>query len=180
MLIDRNDVGKNWQGLIEMQGALSETSLLKLNITNDTDNDTDVIVGSVSANPLDPTKLIFNLDADTLPSNTLAAVNRIINPKLNYPGDGSLPAVADGQRYLITESITTDGYPNWGVDANENDIIQYSATTSLWTVVFNSTNHTDVEYITNTYTSKQYKWKDGLWISSYEGIYNPGFWRLVL
>jgi len=79
---------------------------------------------------------------------------------------------------LITESISASGYPIWNVDANENDIIQYDG--SNWAVVFNSAVVTLTQYVTNDFTSKQFKWTGSAWISSYEGEYNPGFWRLVL
>jgi hypothetical protein len=166
-----------WQDIIEMKGELTVTSLLKLNISNDSDSDDALIIGSVSANPLDVTSLIFNLDTDTLPSNTLTDVTKIIDPTSSSPGSG-LDAAVLGQRYLITESISASGYPDWNVDANENDIIQYDG--AEWNVVFNSSAVTSVQFVTNDFTSKQFKWTGSSWISSYEGEYNPGYWRLVL
>lgn len=177
VLIDNNGTGQSWPLLIEMQGSLSATSLLKLNITNDTDDETSAIVGSVAAHPTDDTMLIFNLDSDTLPTDTLTDVDMIIDARDNYPGSG-LPAAALNQRYLITESISATGYVNWGVDANASDIIQYNGT--AWVVAFDSATTSTVEYVTNTTTTSQYKWIDGSWISSWEGVYNPGYWRLVL
>lgn len=177
VLIDNNGTGQSWPLLIEMQGTLSASSLLKLNITNDTDDETSAIVGSVAANPGDDTMLIFNLDTDTLPSNTLSDVDMIIDARAGYPGSG-LPAAALNQRYLITTAISAAGYPNWGVNANANDIIQYNG--SAWVVAFNSNTTPTVEYVTNTNTSSQYKWVDGSWISSWEGVYNAGYFRLVL
>jgi len=166
-----------WKDIIEMKGELSVTSLLKLNTSNNSDSDEFLVIGSVVANPLDDTSLIFNLDTDTLPSNTLADLTKIIDPTSSSPGNG-LDAATLGQRYLITESISASGYPSWNVDANENDIIQYDG--SNWTVVFNSTAVTTTQYVTNDFTSKQFKWTGSAWISSYEGEYNPGYWRLVL
>jgi len=177
-LLNRQGMPQAWSDLIEMQGKLSATSQLKLNITNDLDNDLDAVVGSVSASPLDVTKLIFNLDADTLPSNTIPNVDRIIDPRLNEPGDGLLPAATLGQRYLITSPLSADGYPAWNIDATGNDIIQYDG--ANWIVIFNSSISTGVQYVTNTYTSKQFKWTGSIWISSYEGVYNPGFFTLIL
>jgi hypothetical protein len=176
-LIAPNNNTAIWKDIIEMKGELSMTSLLKLNISNDSDSDEFLVVGSVVANPLDNTSLIFNLDADTLPSNTLADLTKIVDPTASSPGDG-LDAEELGQRYLITESISASGYPSWNVDANENDIIQYDG--SNWTVVFNSAAITSTQYVTNDFTSKQFKWTGSAWISSYEGEYNPGYWRLVL
>jgi hypothetical protein len=167
-----------WQDIIEMAGELTATSLLKLNIASEMDPESEVlVVGSVSANPSDETSLIFNLDVDTLPADTLSEVDKIIDPRASSPGVGLGPAVL-GQRYLITETISASGYPAWNIDANENDIIQYDG--SSWQIAFNSNAVTSVHYVTNDYTSKQYKWTGSSWISSYEGEYNPGYWRLVL
>lgn len=177
-LLNAQGIPEAWSDLIEMQGKLSDTSSIKLNITNDSDNDLDVIVGSVAANPLDVTKLIFNIDLDTLPSNTLLNVDRIIDPRLNTPGDGVLPSPVAEQRYLITADISAQGYPAWDVDAVQNDIIQYDGT--AWVVVFASSIQSHTEYVTNTYTGKQFKWTGDGWISSYEGVYNPGFFTLIL
>jgi len=178
VLVNNNGVGQSWSKLIEMQGSLSASSLLKLNITNDTDDETSAIVGVVAAHPTDDTRLIFNLDIDTLPGNTLADLDRIIDARENYPGDMTLPDAALNQRYLIATDISSTGYPNWGINASANDIIQYNG--SSWVIAFDSSVSTSVEYVTNAFTTSQYKWVDGGWISSWEGIYNPGYWRLTL
>ena len=110
---------------------------------------------------------MFTLDTDTLPSSTLTNVDKIIDARANYPGDGTLDAAATGQRYLITEDIDDVAYPNWGIDASANDIIQYNGTN--WIVIFDASVTSDVEYVTNANTTKQYKWHNDSWISSYEG-----------
>jgi len=178
VLINSALVGQSWPKLVEMQGELSTVSKLKLNITNNSDEELDAVIGSVTLNPMDNTKLIFNVDPDTLPSSTLTAVIKIIDPRGSYPGDGTLIAPVSGQRYLITETLTKAGYPNWGIDANENDIIEYNGT--KWIVSYDASSSAVVDYVTNTYTTKQYKWYNNSWISSHEGVYNPGFWRLIL
>lgn len=178
ILIDENDQPIAWSNIIDQQGELSATSLLKLNISNDSDNQLGLLIGSVTAHPTSPSTLIFNLDTDTLPTDSLNDVNKIIDPRSNYPGDGTLDAATTGQRYLITETITESGYPNWSVDASENDIIEYNG--SSWTVVFDSSNISSEQFVTNSFTSKQFKWTGNAWISSYEGEYNPSFWRLTL
>ena len=174
-----NNAGEKqvWQDIIEMKGMLTATSRLQLNISNDVENTTEFVVGSVVANPTDPGGLIFNLDVDTLPSDTLVDVLKIIDPRSSSPGNG-LPAAALGQRYLITETISAVGYTDWNIDATENDIIQYDG--SKWTIAFNSSSVSSIQYVTNNYTGKQYKWTGTAWISSYEGEYNPGYWRLIL
>ena len=92
VLLDRQYNGVKWSSLIEQQGELTSISKLKLNLTNDSDNDLDAVIGFITANPLDETKLIFNIDAETLPANTVDAIDKIIDPRASYPGDGTLSA----------------------------------------------------------------------------------------
>jgi len=177
-LVNSAGVPQKWSDVIDMVGELTATSLLKLNIGNDSDDLLGEVIGSVVANPLSETSLIFNIDTETLPSTTLTAVDKIIDPRSSYPGDGTLAEAAVDQRYLITESIDNVGMPNWNIDASANDIIQYNG--SKWTVVFDSSANEVEQQVINTFTTSQYKWNNGTWISSYEGEYNPGFWRLTL
>ena len=178
VLLDNADNGKKWSDLIEMQGEITSTSKIKINISNDSDNELNMLTGTVAKNPIDDTKLIFNLDTDTLPTNTLEALTKIVNPRSNYPGDGTLDAATTGQRYLITEDLDADAWPNWDIDASANDILEYDGT--KWTIDFDASNKVAGDFILNNYTNKQFKWDGTNWISSYEGVYNPGFWRLVL
>ena len=171
---------KKWSELLEMydKELMDDISLLKLKIIDDLDDDTQDIAGTVSINPLDDSQLIFNLDADTLPQPTIENVNKILDPTKNYPGDGVLPDLEYGQRYLITEDLGS-GYPNWGVDASENDIIEYG--NSGWYVSFDaSANSDNVVTTKNLNTNKVYRWTGTQWMSIYEGEYNPGYWTLVL
>tara|TARA_B100000073_G_scaffold348304_1_gene366252 strand:- start:3099 stop:4514 length:1416 start_codon:yes stop_codon:yes gene_type:complete len=181
----------NWNDLLEIlapqgsQGSLANTSVqiddiplttgstLQLNISNDVDASTNLISGFVTRNSLESSKLVFTLDADTLPSTTLTDVTRIVDASVNYPGDGVLDAAAVGQRYLLTGEIQGN---QWGINADVNDIIEYSG--SAWSIVFDASNISTVQYVKNLYTNKQYKWENNLWTSTYEGQYNPGFWRL--
>jgi len=189
---DNGSAEANWNDLLEVlspQGSgtananisiddipLTTASTLQLNISNNVDNESSLITGIVSRNSLDPSKLVFNLDVDTLPSTTLTDVTRIVDASKNYPGDGTLDAATTGQRYLLTSEIHGN---QWGVTANTNDIIEYNGTG--WVVSFNSStsvNQESIHYVKNLYTNKQYKWENVQWTSTYEGKYNPGFWRL--
>ena len=166
-----------WSDLIEMQGELKATSRLELNLSSDMDDQTQLVIGTVVSNPLDETSLIFNVDVDTLPSNTLSDITKIINPQTSRPSNG-LDAQALGQRYLLTENILAS-FTEWGgITANENDIIEYDG--NQWNIVFDSSNVSDVAYVTNSYTNAQFKWTSNGWISSWEGEYNGGYWRLIL
>jgi hypothetical protein len=189
---DGGSAEANWNDLLEVlspQGSgtananisidnipLTTASTLQLNISNNVDNENTLITGLVARNSLDPSKLVFTLDADTLPSTTLTDVTRIVDASKNYPGDGTLIAAATGQRYLLTSEVQGN---QWGITANTNDIIEYNGTG--WVVSFNastSVNQESVHYVKNLYTNKQYKWENVQWTSTYEGKYNPGFWRL--
>jgi hypothetical protein len=181
----------NWNDLLEVlapqgeKGSLSNASVsmsdiplttgstLQLNISNNVDATTNLISGFVARNSIDPSKMVFTVDSDTLPTVTLTNLTKIIDPTASYPGDGTLDASATGQRYLLTAEISGD---NWGIFADINDIIEYNG--SAWTKVFDSSAITTKQYVKNTYTGKQYQWENNTWTSTYEGTYNPGFWRL--
>ena len=88
-------------------------------------------------------------------------------------------AQATGQRYLITESIVPTFVEWGGISASPNDIIEYDGTS--WNVVFDaSTQSSSRHFMKNTHTGQQYKWTGTQWISSWQGTYNGGFWRLIL
>jgi len=149
--------------------------------------DGTTIVGTVVIDPTDDRLLIYDIDPDTAPQNTLDPINAIINPLLSGPGDG-LPAPTIGQRYLLTES--TGSYDNtanptsWNgtsgqpLVANANDIIEWNGT--RWRVVFVSEGETAAQYVTNITTGTQYEWTGTSWIKSYQGVYPGGTWSLVL
>jgi hypothetical protein len=137
------------------------------------------IVGTINFNPTDDRLLIYEIDPDTLPQNTLDAVDSVINPHTKGPGQG-LPAAANGQRYLLVEDIT-DPTGAWGnLVANANDIIQYHSNTQSWTVSFNSADATSVEYVRNLTSGIQYRYADRAWVKSYEGFYEAGDYSIVI
>lgn len=138
------------------------------------------IVGTIVQDPLDDRFLIYNIDPDTLPQNTLAPVESVINPLIVGPGSG-LPLPSDGTRYLIVEDVGNN--VAWGdLNAKANDIIQYNASTNEWLVSFDSNSATTVEFVTNLTTSIQYRFtpSDRSWMKSYEGFYEGGNFSIVL
>jgi hypothetical protein len=144
----------------------------------------DDIVGTIVPDPLDDRFLIYSIDPDTLPQNTLAPVNSVINPQLQGPNAG-LPGPTPGVRYLIVEDIGSDGTSTvaWGsLIANANDIVEYDATEAEWFVAFDSQNATEVEFVTNLTTTIQYRYvdADGMWMKSYEGWYDQGDYSVVI
>lgn len=140
------------------------------------------IVGTIVPNPVDDRLLIFNIDTDTLPQNTLDPVDGVINPLVTGPNAG-LPGPINGKRYLIVEDIGSvgDSTTAWGtLVAKANDIIEYNAGSGEWEVTFNSNETTTVEYVTNLSTNVQYRWTSGSWMKSYEGFYPSGNYSIVI
>jgi hypothetical protein len=140
------------------------------------------IVGTIVPNPSDDRFLIYSIDPDTLPQNTLDPVNSVINPQLTGPNSG-LPGPINGVRYLIVENIGSPGDSTiaWGnLVANANDIIEFDSTTMEWFVAFDSQTNTQVQYVTNLSTSIQYRFVEDTWMKSYEGWYDQGDYSIVI
>jgi hypothetical protein len=148
--------------------------------------DESEVVGTIVVDPTDDRFLLFTVDPDTIPANTIAAVDAVIDPLRSGPGTG-LPSPAAGTRYLLTEATGswngdaqawagTMGQP---LVANANDIIEYDG--ERWIVSFDSANSpNNIQYVTNITTEVQYKWTGAEWVKSYQGLYPGGTWRLVL
>lgn len=171
-----------WHSIVDLYGTLRPgISYIKLEQEDGTE-----VIGYVAYDVTDDRYLLFDVNIDTTPADTLDRINAVINPLLSGPGNG-LPAAATGQRYLLTENTgSTDGYAEeWAgssgryLVAHANDIIEYNG--SRWEVSFNSSNSDDnIQYVTNLTTEIQYKWTGQQWVKSYQGLYPGGTWSLVL
>ena len=183
---------KSWRQLLDLYPGKFRPGLSQLRLLKDNGNE---IVAYISLDPLDEQRMILNFDTDTIPENTIISgvsnrgtIDAIINPETFNPG-----TPASGIRYLILEDINInssysdpeyDGPDAWknsdGSDfqAHANDIIEWDG--SQWNIIFNSITTTEVIYITNSYTGVQYKWSQGSWSKSFEGVYNNSLWRLLL
>lgn len=175
-LVGNGDEEPRWDKLIAQYGILKPAeSQLRLRADIEQDIELD-IVGTIQYHATRPNVLLWQVDIDTLPSNTLTPVNALINPLEHFPGR-ELPAPADGQRYLILSDIGPS--QAWGpINAKSGDIIQYN--NGLWNVAFNSSLNSSTQYVVNLRTGKQLRFLDGNWIMAVDGTYNPGFWRLYL
>jgi hypothetical protein len=173
-----------WHAVVNMFGDL-QNGISQVRLDNPFDD--TIIVGTVAYHPTDDRFLLFTVDEDTLPQNTLPPVNAIIDPQRNGPGAG-LPAAVTGQRYLLVGDTGAPDYNSgaeaWtGVNgeilyATANDIIAYDG--EKWNIAFLHTNLSNVQYVTNLTTSIQYRWADAQWLKSYQGLYPEGSWSLVL
>jgi len=176
--LDDNSVALNWANVLKPFGVVrDDVSQLRLKQTADPADTTNDIVGNIKINTTNANLLDIILDSSTVPSNTQGVVDAVIDPQINSPGDGTLTAAATGDRYLLTKDIAFG--IGWGGSAGkENDIIQYNG--SSWDIVFDASSTTDVQYITNTTTQDSLKWTGSKWVNTFEGTYNPGFWRIYL
>jgi hypothetical protein len=179
----------SWHKLLDLYPGKFTAGLSQLRFTQPDDTE---VVAYISLDPMDESCMITSVDTDTIPSNTIlqgrGSVDAIINPENFNPGE-----VTAGTRYLILEDINVnpyygtadfDGPDAWkntdGTDfqAHANDIIGWDG--NNWSVIFNSAAPSEVIYITNAYTGTQYKWDQGAWSKTYEGIYDARLWRLIL
>ena len=191
----------NWKVLLDQYGKVTNgTSQIRLTQPNGNE-----VIGTIATTTLDDTILLYTIDQDTIPENTLTAVSKIINPLTFDPGANPTAGV----RYLITEDIgdpakrvgkTTAQDDEYASDtdrsadesyffsaiwkhapASKNDIIQYDEASDEWDVVWDASDPVSTQaYVTNLNTGIQYKFNDGVWLKSYEGIYNAGKWTIVL
>jgi hypothetical protein len=188
---DIHGTGNNsWLQLLDYYPGKFRAGLSQLRLQKSDGNE---VVAYISIDPNDETRMALNFDADTIPANTIidgrGSIDAIINPETYDPKT----VVISGMRFLILENINvandygTSGYDGpdaWknvdGSDfqAHANDIIEWDG--SKWNIIFNSRNTSTVTYITNSYTGIQYKWSDGQWSKSFEGVYDKALWRLIL
>jgi len=176
----------NWAAFVNIYGNLSpgisEVRLLQPDGVSE-------VIGTVSYHPTDPTLMLFNVDIDTIPGNTLTPINAIINPTSSSL-TSSITHPSAGTRYLILGDVgsanaaPSSGPTLWrgtdGVDlvCHANDIIQYTGV--HWFVSFDSQTDTTLQYVSNLTTGTQYKWNLNQWVKSFEGEYKNGGWTLVL
>jgi hypothetical protein len=172
-----------WPAVIDLYGTLRPgVSQLRLEQENGTE-----VIGTIALDPSDDRFVIFDPDVDTLPQNTLAPVNAVIDPLISGPQEG-LDSAIEGQRYLLVEAtgdqdnefnpvawLGANGRP---LIAEANDIIEYSS--SYWRVVFRAAGASSGQYVTNITTGVQYEWTGAGWVKSYQGVYPGGTWSLVL
>lgn len=174
-----NDDGDalTWEQVLKPYGQLrpgiSQVRLRKSNDIEDVSND---IVGKLSFSTND-NELEVDIDADTLPTNTLNPVDGVLDPTKNIPGQGTVPSPVAGNRYIITKDLTDIAI--WGgLKAKANDIIEYNG--SDWVISFVSSQVSLQQYVKNIKTDDQLEWNGSDWFNSFEGLYKPGFWRVYL
>lgn len=166
----------SWQNLLTQYGIFRPSvSSLRLMLTDDING--PFVSGTLQTSDADNV-LIWTIDPNTLPSNTLLPVDAVIDPLRTSPLNG-LPTPSDGTRYLLINDVGP--CVAWGaVTAYTNDIIMYNGTLSLWQVAFSARTAIAIQYVINLYTNRQLRWTGQEWLMSIDSLYSPGFWRLAL
>jgi hypothetical protein len=172
-----------WPAVIDMYGTL-RPGVSQLRLEQD---DGSEVIGTIVLDPGDDRFVLFTADIDTLPQNTLAPIDAIIDPLVSGPQEG-LDSAVEGQRYLLVEAtgdrdnefnpvawLGANGRP---LVADANDIIEYA--NGYWRVVFRAAGASSGQYVTNITTGVQYEWTGAGWVKSYQGVYPGGTWSLVL
>ena len=167
----------SWKLLLDQYGKVTNgTSQIRLDLPNG-----NQVIGTIATTSLDDTILLYTIDDDTIPSNTLTAVKKIINPATFDPG-----TPANGDRYLVINDVgdSTASFQSatWGtLVARVGDIIEYNSSTSKWNIAFDASDPDSTQhYVTNLNTGIQYKFNGTEWVKSYEGVYRQGTWSIVL
>ena len=179
----------SWLKILDVYPGQFKAGLSQLRFAQAGNNE---VVAYISLDPSDEFAMRLNIDTDTVPSNTIidnrGTIDAVINPETYNP-----TGVQAGTRYLILEDI--NNVPQYGeidytgpvawknADSSDfqafaNDIIEWDGT--KWVILFSSADNPAIIYITNSYTNTQYKWENGAWSKSYEGVYDQGLWRLIL
>jgi hypothetical protein len=165
-----------WETVLAQYGTLdSGVSRLRLKYHGEVEDLNADVIGTL-ATTSDATTLTFVIDPATLPTNTITAVDRVIDASTAKPGFAGLPAAATSQRYLTLNAVESSSV--WGIDISANDIIEYNGT--AWVVSFDASSFSTRAYVTNTFTSQQFKFEKGEWTDTFQGIYEAGYWRLEL
>jgi hypothetical protein len=174
-----------WRDMANLYGTIVN-GISQVRLTFDYPDGPHEIVGTVAFDPSDDSKLLYTPIPATLPANTMSPVDAIIDPQ-NISNDNlGLLSPSTGTRYLILNpigaansesAVAWAGTAGTNLIANANDIIQWNG--NYWTVSFDS-RESSVQYVTNLNTTTQYRWTGNEWVKSYEGLYDSGYWSLVI
>lgn len=162
---------KHFDNYSGIKNGITEIRLKLGDITNPHE-----VILKVIENTENENLLFYTVDTSTLPNDTISMINGVIDPTRSAPGNGNIPAVQAGQRYLLTDAVPQTGL--WGnLVADANDIIEYNG--SLWIVSFDASAVNAPAYTTNANTMVKLYYTGHDWVVAIEGIFDQGYWRIV-
>ena len=180
---DENGDIFNWEDYIRLFGQFrsGETKI----IIKRKFGDPNGVTGTLELHPTIVNQLIWTIDEDSRPINTLTDLTAIIDPLERFPGDGILDSESTGQRYMLASNVSDQliGSPTeaWlNLDAYANDIIEFNGTD--WVVSFDSSEISTAAVVTNSFTGQQFRWNSQgqNWEPTIDGLYKPGTWKVIL
>jgi hypothetical protein len=175
-----------WETILELNGGITPTSLIHFMQPTGYE-----ITGTFEINELNKQILVVTLDPDTIPTNNITPVNRIVdpynfNPITFYGGTDNIPV---NTRLLVLDNINDPTIARVGADdawvnldsaypyIKANSIIEWTGT--YWAVDFDpDINDSTTHYVQNLTSMVQYRWDGEQWVKSFEGDYKPGTWRI--
>ena len=172
----------SWQELIEQYDSpLTENiSLLRLRPGDNIEDIEMDYVGRIRYHT-EPNKLVWTVDLETIPQDTIDSFDAVINPLRNLPGE-ELPIPQIGQRYLVTEEVSNNADSAiWSnILIQPNDIIEFDGTN--WIVSFDSNAESSVQFTSNRFNGEKLRFDPTQkeWNIIPDGNWSPGFWRLIL
>ncbi len=175
-LVSNNNA--NWKELFENLGIKEKENYYYIKLFSSHPNVTaPFIIDIESFSQVDDTKVLINLNTNTLPAATLDAVDDIINPNSIFPDNGLDMGI--GKRYLITNDIV----PNteaWGVTSAHAGSIITTLDGVNFVVDFNSNIEDTGNIVKNLSDNELYVQVDvDLWVNLWQGTYRAGYWRLI-
>lgn len=170
-LKDANGNIYSWAQLIDQYGELIVgDTRIRLRWTGDINDDSRDIIGFINYTGTDNV-LSYEIDANTLPSTTLADVNGFINPHIGTP------IATTGQRYILTDDVGDNVV--WGnLTANKNDIVQFNGMN--WQVVYSAASSTTIDIVKDLSTGSLFMIVNLQWEDIINRSYAAGYWRIVL
>ena len=97
-----------WAKVLSAYGTITAgLSKVKLEASITTANNEDTvtyITGTIAEHPTEAHQLLFTVDTDTIPTDSVPQFTKIIDPTVTKPTGSEV----DGERYLITQAIGTD------------------------------------------------------------------------
>jgi hypothetical protein len=176
--LDEDGKPFEWDKLIDLYGIIRPTqSRLHIRTNPDLDDDTHDITGTIQYDQNAVNELYWQVDLASLPANTVAPIDAVIDPRKNFPGE-KLPSQANGQRYLIVTSLTGPSQAWGNLNAEAGDVIAFE--NGAWSVSLDPREGPAPQYVLNKRTGQQLRWTGSEWVRSFGGVYPPGMWRLHL
>ncbi len=185
-----------WLNILDLYPGKFTPGISQLRLLKENQSE---VVAFMTLNPQNESLMTLNFDNDTVPSNTIitsgaysrGTFDAVIDPQTFNPDTQAGQNI--DLRYLLIDNIrlndTNNGPNAWssitpvtgqpnGILATANDVIQWDG--DKWNIIFDSSESSILTYLTNTYTGIQYKWENGTWSKSFEGIYSNKEWRMIL